>query len=199
MLKDRPPWYVVRDESATHVTAAHLSVRGMSLARIARALGKSAAWASNLSRQEFFRARCAEIVKSINDDLVLQQVSSRRKRKVRPVVVVGLRDCGGSCTVPASVSFAVDLLNRPICEGPAGQAVKKKQARPRVQNGHPAASKPMPPRPEPKMLHVQQPRSDDEEDYVVETPSKNPREVEQRRAIERAQLDHYECYRRYCR
>ena len=44
LLKDRPPWYVVRDESPVHIAAANLSVRGMSHRRIARIFGKSSTW-----------------------------------------------------------------------------------------------------------------------------------------------------------
>ena len=58
----------------------------------------------------------------INTDLIAQRVQVR-KRRVRPVVVVGMSDAGGSC----DVSYAIDVLDRPLCEGPAGQAVKEHQ------------------------------------------------------------------------
>ena len=168
------PWYPVRGESAVHIAAANLLVRGLSQAHIARTFGKSAAWMSNLVRQKFFQARCVEVVSEINTDLVSQQVHWKRRR-VRPIIVVGLHDAGGSNDVPA-VSFATDVRGERICEGPA---VKEKKPRPRrtVQNGHQAASKPVP-----------------EENYFAETPPKlvNPRE----RAT--AEIDRYENYRRYC-
>ena len=195
MLKDRGPWYSIRDESPTHISAANLAVRGMSFSRIARIFGRSTSWMSNLSRQRFFQERCAAIVETINTDLLQQQVPWRR---VRPLIVVGMHDAGGSCDV-ASVSYAIDLLNRPICEGPAGQAAKK-QARPRVQNGHQAASKPVPaPKspPEPSWRGGDDQHHGDD-DHFAETPLVNPLEVERRRVVELAELDRYENYRRYC-
>ena len=203
LLKDRAPWYPVRDEDPVHVTACHLSVRGMSQARIARTFGKSNAWMSNLARQPFFQARCAAIVEAINIDLLQQQV--HRRRRVRPLIVVALHDCAGSCDVPACVSFAVNVRGEPICEAPA---VKAKKPRPRSaengQNGqNPAASNAKTvSAPAPRPEHA--PIGDDEENYLAETavtpPPKlvNPREAERRRLAELAEIDRYANYRKYC-
>jgi hypothetical protein len=201
LLKDRAPWYPIRDEDPVHITACHLSVRGMSHARIAKTFGKSEAWMSNLARQPFFEARCAAIVEAINIDLLQQQV--HRRRRVRPLIVVALHDSSGSCDVPACVSFAVNVRGEPICEGPAG---KVKKPRPRAASNTKPAPKPMPApipmiEPEPSWQAI---GGDDEENYFAETavtpPPKpvNPREAARRRLAEFAEIDRLENYRKYC-
>jgi hypothetical protein len=202
--KGRAPWYCVRDEDPIHVCAAHLSVRGMSFARIARAFGKSAAWMCNLARQRFFEERCAAIVETINGDMIQQM---HRRRRLRPLLMVAMHDCGGSCDVPAGVSYAIDLLNRPICEA---SAVKAKKPRPRAASNTKPAPEPMPapipviepePAPEPSWQAIV---GDDEENYFAETavtpPPKpvNPREAARRSLAEFAEIDRLENYRKYC-
>jgi hypothetical protein len=57
-----------KEGEALHLAAAHLAAAGANNRRIARALGKTEVWMSNLARQPFFQERVDSILKGRDRD-----------------------------------------------------------------------------------------------------------------------------------
>lgn len=62
----RKPAYEIKTEAPLHIAAAHLAAAGANNRRIARELGKSEVWMTNLARQPFFQERVVSILKEKN-------------------------------------------------------------------------------------------------------------------------------------
>jgi hypothetical protein len=79
----RKPIYEIKTEAPLHLAAAHLAAAGANNRRIARALGKTEVWMSNLARQGFFQERVVSILKERNRDALERAFRIQRFSTIR--------------------------------------------------------------------------------------------------------------------
>jgi hypothetical protein len=103
----RKPAYEIKTEAPLHLAAAHLAAAGANNRRIARALGNTEVWMSNLARQGFFQERVVSILRERNRDAL--ESAFRIQRFSNPVTLVELRPDGPADT---RTSRARDILDR---------------------------------------------------------------------------------------
>ena len=106
----RKPAYEIRTEAPLHLAAAHLAAAGANNRRIARALGKSEVWMSNLARQGFFQERVVSILKERNRDAL--ESAFRIQRFSNPATLVELSDGPKKPEVDTRTVRARDILDR---------------------------------------------------------------------------------------
>ena len=106
----RKPAHELKKESPVHLAAAHLAAAGANNRRIARALGKTEVWMSNLARQGFFQERVVSILKERNRDAL--ESAFRIQRFSNPAPLVELSDGPKKPAVDTRTVRARDILDR---------------------------------------------------------------------------------------
>jgi hypothetical protein len=106
----RKPAYEIKTEAPLHLAAAHLAAAGANNRRIARALGKTEVWMSNLTRQPFFQERIESILRERNRDAL--ESMFRIQRFSNPATLVELSDGPKKPEVDTRMVRARDILDR---------------------------------------------------------------------------------------
>src|SRR4029077_16629396 len=96
-----------KKERALHLAAAHLAAAGANNPRIARALGKTEVWMSNLVRQGFFQGRVDSILRERSNRDALES-AFRIQRFSNPATLIEL----SKPEVDTRMVRARDILDR---------------------------------------------------------------------------------------